>query len=95
MTSETNRLGMQQASAYRICVEGWIGDRWKDWLNGMAITLEGEKGIQATSILEGVVADQAALVGLLQNLYNLGFPLLIVERVENQPANCASAFDDR
>ncbi len=87
MTNATNRLGMQQPSAYWIRVEGWIPDRWRDWFNGMAITLEGSMDAQATSTLQGVIADQAALLGLLQNLYNLGFPLLTVQRKGNETKN--------
>ncbi len=86
---------MQQPSSYRICVEGWIAERWKDWFNGMAITLEGGEGTPATSTLQGVVADQAALLGLLLNLYNLGLPLLIVERKENLRAESASKAKDK
>ena len=94
MTNETHRLGMQQSSAYRIRIEGWIADRWKDWFNGMAITLEGGGEALATSLLQGVVSDQAALLGLLQNLYNLGFPLLWVERIEDRPSRAASTPHD-
>ncbi len=93
MTYETKCLGMQQRSAYRICVEGWIAARWKDWFNGMAITQEGGEGTLATSTLQGVVSDQAALLGLLQNLYNLGFPLLTVERIANSPADLSLTPD--
>ncbi len=87
MTNETTRLGMQRPSAYSIHVEGWIADRWKDWFDGMAITLEGSIDIQATSTLQGVVADQAALLGVLQKLYDLGFPLLRVERLQSSLAD--------
>ncbi len=94
MANETHRLGMQQSSAYRIRVEGWIADRWKDWFNGMAIALEGGGEALATSLLQGVVSDQAALLGLLQNLYNLGFPLLLVERIEDRHSRSASTPND-
>ncbi len=93
MTNETNHLGMQARCAYCIRVEGWIAARWKDWFNGMAITLEGDVETRATSTLQGVVSDQAALLGLLQNLYNLGFPLLMVERIANSPANSSMMPD--
>ncbi len=93
MTNETTRLGMQRPSAYSIHVEGWIADRWKDWFDGMAITLEGSMDIQATSTLHGVVADQAALLGVLHKLYDLGFPLLSVERKDSPPADSVSALD--
>ena len=34
----------------------------------------------AITTLTGAVADQAALLGLLQQLYTLGLPLLLVKR---------------
>jgi hypothetical protein len=48
----------------------------------MTITLEGEDDASGITMLTGVVVDQAALLGLLQKLYNLGLPLLLVRRKE-------------
>ncbi len=91
MTDETTRLGMQRPSAYSIRVEGLVADRWKDWFNAMTISVEGSANQEATSTLEGVVEDQAALLGLLQQLYDLGFPLLQVERKKDSPDDPNSA----
>jgi hypothetical protein len=38
-------------------------------------------GDQAVTELSGQLADQAALVGVLTSLYDLGMPLLSVERL--------------
>ncbi len=82
MTNRIYHLGMDQPSLYQIRVEGWITERWKDWFSGMEITREESTEARTISRLEGVIADQAALQGLLQKLYNLGFPLLTVQRQE-------------
>jgi hypothetical protein len=67
---------------YQIQVRGWISERWRDWFDEMAITRDQtSEGVHITT-LTGIVSDQAALLGLLQKLYTLGFPLLLVKRKE-------------
>ena len=79
------RLSMDQPATYQILAQGWVGERWADWFNGMTITREGGDAQPPITILTGRVADQAALRGLLQQLYDLGLPLLQVARQEEQP----------
>jgi hypothetical protein len=43
------------------------------------------------TILEGTLPDQAALLGVLNGLYDLGMPLLLVERVEGDDAGRVGA----
>ena len=77
-------LRRDQPAAYQIQVQGWIGDRWVDWFDTMTITVQDDPGNDPpTTTLTGAVADQAALLGLLQKLYTLGFPLLLVKHVKN------------
>jgi hypothetical protein len=65
---------------YQIQVQGWISERWRDWFDEMTITRDQtSEGVHITT-LTGIVSDQAALLGLLQKLYTLGFPLLLVRR---------------
>lgn len=75
------RMGLDQPAAYRIVVRGWIGERWAEWVNGMAMARGGDDNDPNTT-LAGALADQAALLGLLQKLNNLGFVLLEVKRLE-------------
>jgi len=49
------------------------------WFDDMSVSAQGEAP-GATTTLTGAVADQAALLGLLQKLYTLGLPLLLVQR---------------
>ncbi len=65
---------------FRFCeirLKGHLDDRWADWFGGVAITLE-ENG---NTLLSGLVADQAALHGLLKKVRDLGMPLLSVNFV--------------
>jgi hypothetical protein len=66
---------------YRVRVEGRLGERWRHWFEDMEVSMTTEAGSDVTT-LAGPVADQAALLGLLQQLYTLGLPLLSVQREE-------------
>jgi len=70
---------MSEAWTYEIQVQGRIGERWAHWFDDMSASAQGE-ALSAITTLTGKVADQAALLGLLQKLYTLGLPLLLVER---------------
>ena len=73
---------MVDRGQYHIQVQGWISERWRDWFDEMTITRDQtSEGVHITK-LTGIVSDQAALLGLLQRLYTLGFPLLLVKRKE-------------
>ena len=67
---------------YRIQVEGPISERWTHWFDDMTIVVGDSEGAPAITTLTGPVTDQAALLGLLQKLYTLRLPLLLVTREE-------------
>ena len=62
---------------YEIRLQGRIDPRWATWFEGMTLTDHTD----GTTVIHGLVADQAALHGLLQRLRDLGLPLLSVDRV--------------
>ena len=86
MKNSSQRLRQDQPATYQIQVQGWISERWADWFDDMTISVSDEDdagqpgGGLAITTLTGTVADQAALLGLLQQLYTLGLPLLLVRR---------------
>ena len=73
---------MVEQATYQIQVEGRISERWAHWFEDMAMTVHEEAEAPAITTLTGPVTDQAALAGLLQKLYTLGLPLLLVRREE-------------
>jgi hypothetical protein len=81
MESRGEAMTMHEMT-YQVQVEGRISERWAHWFEGLAITVCGEEETPAVTTLVGPVADQAALLGLLQKLYTLGLTLLLVRRVE-------------
>ncbi len=72
------KLTLAQPATYQIKVPGHLDESWSDWAGGMTITLESEGDGPLVTTLTGVVADQAALQGLLRRLYSLGLPLISV-----------------
>lgn len=67
-------------ATYAIRVRGVVDPLWADEFGGLRVVSVG-LGAAATSVLTGRLADQAALLGVLNALSNLGFPLLGVERL--------------
>ncbi|MGD2177895.1 MAG: hypothetical protein PVG71_08755 [Anaerolineae bacterium] len=72
---------LSEPARYQIKVPGHIDETWSEWVGGMTITVEGEEKGPPVTTLTGIV-DQAALQGLLRQLYSLGLPLLSVNRIE-------------
>ncbi len=76
------KLTLDQPATYQIKVPGHLDESWSEWADGMTITVENGDDSPPTTTLTGVVADQAALQGLLRRLYSLGLPLISVNRVD-------------
>ncbi len=74
---------MDGPAIYRICVRGPLDVDWSSRLAGMNITSSpGPDGAERT-ILVGRIADQSALSGLLNGLYELHLPVISVECLES------------
>ena len=66
-----------QPNLYRIRIKGHLNGQWSDWFDGFTVTLLDD----GSTLLDGQVADQAALHGMLRRIRDLGMPLLSVLRV--------------
>jgi hypothetical protein len=67
---------------YEIRLEGHLDSRWAAWFDGLSVTTESD----GTTIIQGAVADQAALHGLLQKVRDIGLPLVSLIHLEpDQP----------
>jgi len=67
-------------SSYRIVVEGHLEHSWSERLAGLRITAIKGKNRLVVTTLAGRIADQAELLGVLNNLYDLHLSLLAVKR---------------
>ncbi len=75
--SETPTGHQPSRGRYEIRFQGHLHSRWASWFDGLTVTDESD----GTTLVQGPVADQAALHGLLRNLHGLGLTLLSVTRV--------------
>ena len=72
------RSGFDGPATYRIGVKGRIPPKWRDRLEGMAVT-EGPTADSPVTTLVGELADQAALAGVLSTLFQLHLSVVSVE----------------
>ncbi len=75
---------MFEPATYRICILGMLDKNWSDYCGGMKIEHDIVLNQYPVTILTGVLVDQAALIGVINTLYDSGCPLLSVECVEAQ-----------
>jgi hypothetical protein len=64
-------------SRYEIRVKGVLDGRWTAWFENLQVTSDG-----AETVISGLVADQAALHGLLAKVRDLGLFLISVRRLD-------------
>lgn len=81
MTEQFSFLPMDAPAAYRLCVTGCLESDYAQRYWGMTSTPVQSEGEPEQTILDGEVADQAALVGIINALYNMGYAVVTVERM--------------
>ena len=82
-------VSLLEPAVYRITIQAILDKNWSDYYGGMTIEHEGDPNHSAMSILSGTLADQSALIGVLNSLHDIGYPILSVEYLEGNrnPAN--------
>ena len=80
MLDRIQKLTLDQSATYQIKVPGILDESWKDWIEGIKITIETGEGLAITTLTAPL--DQAGLHGLLRRLYSLGVPLISVICIE-------------
>ena len=73
---------MFEPATYLISILGTLDKQWSEYCGGMTIEHVIVLNQYPVTILEGLLADQSALIGVLNSLYDLGYPILLVECVE-------------
>jgi len=78
---DRSKFTLDQPLTYRVKIAGQPSENWSDWINEMDIQIEVDATGLTTTTLTGTV-DQAALIGLLRQLYYMGFPLIAINCVQ-------------
>ena len=74
-------LTLGTPATYRITIQGYLDSSWSDDFGGLVVNNEILRDGSSRTVLSGRLIDQAALFGILDGLYGLGFPLVAVECV--------------
>ncbi len=73
---------MFEPATYRISILGTLDKKWSDYCGGMTIEHDILLNQYPMTTLTGQLIDQSALLGVLNSLYDMGCPILLVECVE-------------
>lgn len=73
------RLTLGTPAIYCITVLGQLSQTWSQDFGNLTIETIGETNQGTQTTMTGLLPDQAALFGILNHLYGLGFPLVSVE----------------
>jgi hypothetical protein len=74
----TSRLSLDERASYCIVLQGLLDPSWADELGDMRIEHTHVEGRPSMTTITGEVRDQAALSGLLNLVYDLGYPVISV-----------------
>ena len=86
---ERSIFKLDQFIPYQIKIAGQLSENWSNWLDQMDIQIVINSSGLATTILTGFF-DQAALLGLLRRLYQMGYPLISVNCIQPEEKNNSS-----
>jgi len=81
MNNVTSHLSLDTRATYRITIGGLLDATWSAELGNMHIEHTRRAGERPTTTLTGEVIDQAALAGILNLVYSLGYPLVSVDYI--------------
>ena len=85
MNQSSKRFLFDLPGHYRIRVQGQLSASWSSRLSDMVIAVRQPASQPSVTTLTGELRDQAALMGVLNTLYDMGCPLLKVERLGALP----------
>ena len=93
-TPSRNPIPFDRQATYKISVQGRIDPNWAGLMAGMTIRLTTEEACPPVTTLEGELSDQAALLGVLNTLYELHLPVLLVLCQSYMPASDKSVVTE-
>ena len=82
MKMDNSSISLIEPAIYRINIFGKLDKNWSDYCGGMTIEHDIVLNQYPMTTLTGQLIDQSALLGVLNSLYDMGCPILLVECVE-------------
>jgi phage protein U len=77
-------LQFSGTASYRIVIQGKLDEHWAGKFGSMTICVQDVNRVNMQSILEGEIADQAQLSGILNTLYEMHLPIISLELISNK-----------
>lgn len=78
----TQPANRPEPGTFEICIRGHLDSRWAARFGVPSLTHESN----GTTILRGIMEDQAVLHGLLQRVRDLSLPLISVTHIDPDPS---------
>ncbi len=79
-----NLVDFSSPANFSIEVNGFLDENLSDYLGGLTISHKTLEGKIKTSYLIGEVVDQAALIGIINSLYDMRYAILRVEIISDK-----------
>jgi hypothetical protein len=80
---EENTQRSNQPLNYQIRIQGFLKEKWADWLNGIVIKIEPLNDGSNDTNITVTVPDQAALRGILNKLWDLNLTLISLTQIKD------------
>jgi hypothetical protein len=71
---------------FHITLQEKLGPNFAPWFSELTMTPLAN----GQTLLAGPISDQAALRGLLEQLWNLNLTIISIERIKNEPQNSSA-----
>lgn len=80
MTDFTNQNDIH----FQIIVKGWVKESWSKWLGNLSTDPKLDDQFRQISILTGNVRDQAALRGLMNQIWDLNLVIISFQQIDTK-----------
>ncbi len=84
MTKLSKVVDFLSPANFEIEVTGFLDESFSDYFDGLLIDHKTVDKRTTTSFLKGKIPDQAALIGILNLLYDMQFPIIRVEILDKE-----------
>ena len=72
---------------FQIIVKGWVKESWSKWLGNLSIDPKLDDHARQITIFTGNVSDQAALRGLINQIWDLNLVIISFQQIDSKLDN--------